>query len=593
MRSRSRCIIIVFCAALASAGPANAAEGTASPGAGPAWVGYGGPNGSRVWADAAPPARFNDKTGKNVRWKIPLPNWGLGTPIVVGDKVFLTCEGGWPEDQDFPLLLCYDAATGKELWRRTLNHLSVTVSDETERAAIAKAWHETLARFRLAYGIFNEWQYGDKDAAKKKFADNGFKWKGWRGGGYGQLRSTRGKVDPERDKTARKAGLTLDSWQHGCGLGLACIGQTYPTPCSDGESVYVTTAFHAFFCFDLSGNLKWVRQDIGQMAGPFGNDYCKNARSPLIYKDMFISDIGCVVRAFDKTTGELRWKQKMLNKHTGIVSPVVIAVKGHDILLSGGPGNADLTAFLLPDGKRLPPIVLKPAIEDDIEDAPVEMKSFWHIQGGTMLVKYDEPDVVFFTGAGDHVGWGKDKWMKWSTPPPAAARFSFDGETLSAECLWAGIGGKPSPGNNSIGIVYHKGKVYHCSGRVLDALTGAAVAGAPGTASKNDVKNNMAVPPTTHFLLVAGEHVYGLTEYGGKGESKPAQQGRLSVHSLDGKKVAESMLHNAPVESEKKRQIVEQVGWNTWGFSYGCPFTVGDNRLYLRSNDYLWCIGEK
>ena len=335
---------------------------------GPAWVGYGGPNGSRVYAKSAPPVEFNDETGKNVRWKIPLPNWGLGTPVAVGNKVLLTCEGGWPEDQDFPLLLCYDAATGKELWRRTLDHLPATVRDEKKRKEIYQAWHEILARFRLAYTIFNEWMYTDKKAAEKRFTDNGFVWKGYRGGGYGQLRSLGGKVDEAKQKLVGEAGLTIESWQHGCGLGMHCIGQTYSTPCSDGEYVYVATSFHAFFCFDLDGNLKWVVQDIGQMAGPWGNDYCKNARSPLLYNDMLIADLGCVVRAFDKRTGQLRWKRKMLNKHTGIVSPVIITTGGRDILFSGGPGNSQLTAFLLPDGKRLPPIRLNPDVEDEIRD---------------------------------------------------------------------------------------------------------------------------------------------------------------------------------------------------------------------------------
>lgn len=42
---------------------------------------------------------------------------------------------------------------------------------------------------------------------------------------------------------------------------------------------------------------------------------------------------------------------------------------------------------------------------------------------------------------------------------------------------------------------------------------------------------------------------------------------------------------------------VEQIfaihGYNTWRFSYACPFTVAGDRLYVRSNDYLYGLGPK
>ena len=82
-------------------------------------IGYRG-DGSNVFPDAKPPTTANETTKENILWKVPLPNWGYSQPLVVGRKVFVTCEAGWPEEQDFPLLVCCDAETGKELWRRSL-----------------------------------------------------------------------------------------------------------------------------------------------------------------------------------------------------------------------------------------------------------------------------------------------------------------------------------------------------------------------------------------------------------------------------------------------------------------------------------------
>jgi outer membrane protein assembly factor BamB len=51
----------------------------------------------------------DEVAGKGVLWKTALPNWGHGTPLVLGDRVFVTCE---PDT-----MVCLDANTGKVLWQ--------------------------------------------------------------------------------------------------------------------------------------------------------------------------------------------------------------------------------------------------------------------------------------------------------------------------------------------------------------------------------------------------------------------------------------------------------------------------------------------
>ena len=53
---------------------------------------------------------------ENIAWKMPLPGRGLSSPVVVGDRVFVTCSSG--PDQDRLHVLCFADADGKLLWER-------------------------------------------------------------------------------------------------------------------------------------------------------------------------------------------------------------------------------------------------------------------------------------------------------------------------------------------------------------------------------------------------------------------------------------------------------------------------------------------
>jgi outer membrane protein assembly factor BamB len=76
------------------------------------WPRFRGPNGSGIAAGAHPPAQF---TGKDLAWKIDLPGIGHSSPIVVGEKVFVTCADPATATR---YLICVSLADGKELWRR-------------------------------------------------------------------------------------------------------------------------------------------------------------------------------------------------------------------------------------------------------------------------------------------------------------------------------------------------------------------------------------------------------------------------------------------------------------------------------------------
>ncbi len=85
------------------------------------WMRFRGPNGSGLAMDAKPPGTWGDS--ENVRWKTELPGPGSSSPIVVGDRVFVTCYSGYGDGRgsgDMQKLerhlVCVNRADGKIAW---------------------------------------------------------------------------------------------------------------------------------------------------------------------------------------------------------------------------------------------------------------------------------------------------------------------------------------------------------------------------------------------------------------------------------------------------------------------------------------------
>lgn len=87
------------------------------------WPRFRGPNGSGIAADGkVPPTEWSNT--KNLKWKADLPGPGLSSPIVVGDRVYVTCWTGYGANRDNigrpddlkRHLLCIDRKTGKTIW---------------------------------------------------------------------------------------------------------------------------------------------------------------------------------------------------------------------------------------------------------------------------------------------------------------------------------------------------------------------------------------------------------------------------------------------------------------------------------------------
>ncbi|MEE2685236.1 MAG: PQQ-binding-like beta-propeller repeat protein [Planctomycetota bacterium] len=95
------------------------------------WRGFRGNDGSGISRDESPTPIHWSST-ENLRWSIELPGAGSSSPIVVGEKVLVTCYSGYGSPAGGPAeisglkrhLVCVDRQTGKELWRSTVESAS-------------------------------------------------------------------------------------------------------------------------------------------------------------------------------------------------------------------------------------------------------------------------------------------------------------------------------------------------------------------------------------------------------------------------------------------------------------------------------------
>ncbi|KPK77350.1 MAG: hypothetical protein AMJ79_03460 [Phycisphaerae bacterium SM23_30] len=114
------------------------------------WPGFRGPDGSGRAAYNNIPQSFNTDTGENILWKSPVPSFGHNSPVVWGNRVFLS--GGTDKIQQ---VFCFDADTGALLWQKDVNVArppnfeSPEIYEDTGIAAATMA-----ADGRRAYAIF-------------------------------------------------------------------------------------------------------------------------------------------------------------------------------------------------------------------------------------------------------------------------------------------------------------------------------------------------------------------------------------------------------------------------------------------------------
>lgn len=91
------------------------------------WTRFRGDNGAGISSDSESlPMQWSAE--KNLKWRVALPGPGSSSPIVVGDKVLITCWTGYATSREAPgdqsqlrrHLICLDRETGKTIWDKSI-----------------------------------------------------------------------------------------------------------------------------------------------------------------------------------------------------------------------------------------------------------------------------------------------------------------------------------------------------------------------------------------------------------------------------------------------------------------------------------------
>ncbi|HUQ90755.1 MAG TPA: PQQ-binding-like beta-propeller repeat protein [Bryobacteraceae bacterium] len=119
------------------------------------WPQWRGADGAGVADGGKLPTQWSET--ENVQWSVKLPGWGTSSPVVYGDRLFVTSqseEGG----KKSLLTLCFYRKTGKELWRhdfglgvdqgtRDKSNLAVNTPAVTRDAVYVAFGNSDIARY--------------------------------------------------------------------------------------------------------------------------------------------------------------------------------------------------------------------------------------------------------------------------------------------------------------------------------------------------------------------------------------------------------------------------------------------------------------
>ena len=129
------------------------------------WPAWRGPTGQGVSAEKKLPTKWS--ATENVKWKIALPDAGNSTPIVWGDKVFLTQATEKGKNRS---LYCLDRKDGSKVWEKTVTFSGQEKVHATNTycAASPVTDGERVVAFHGSAGMYC-YDFAGKELWSKKF----------------------------------------------------------------------------------------------------------------------------------------------------------------------------------------------------------------------------------------------------------------------------------------------------------------------------------------------------------------------------------------------------------------------------------------
>jgi len=203
----------------------------------------------------------------NILWTTPMFQRGVGSPVVVGDNIFVTAQ--------ICNLICLDKNTGKIRWVRSGTWFdSMTEEEKKAQPEALKEVEALSAQLKEIDASFSSSMPSDG----KKLSE---------------------KYNLERKIHDLMKGIDTEKYKP-CHVGEA--GYAPMTPVSDGRNVYVQFANSLVACYDLDGNRKWIALERRDRPPEHGL-----TASPILVGGKLLAYTG-VTLAFDARDGKLLWE---------------------------------------------------------------------------------------------------------------------------------------------------------------------------------------------------------------------------------------------------------------------------------------------
>jgi outer membrane protein assembly factor BamB len=256
-------------------------------------------DGSGRYPSSDAPATWSLDNGHHVVWRTKLPAWANSSPVVVGDKVFVTTEPS--------TLVALATRDGRILWRDSLTVLDAL---SPSRATHARA---IIAKAKGAETKLLEVQKAQRTLSRRvrKPGPNNE---------MAGLRTRLTSLEEEQSALRQAIDQAARFWVRPRG---DTIGYASATPLSDGKNVYVVYGSGVVASYTHSGRRRWIRW-LGEPHRPMRGNTHGHAASPILVGGRLIVGLG-TLQALDPTTGDLQWRA---GTYDDFGTPVGIEVQG-------------------------------------------------------------------------------------------------------------------------------------------------------------------------------------------------------------------------------------------------------------------------
>ncbi len=253
-------------------------------------------DGTGNYPRAEPPTEWSPTS--HVLWSTPMPKWSNSSPILVGDRLFVSSERD--------TLICLGATDGQLLWRR-----SNPVRDTVAATILYHPVPEQESRIRQARVALSEKEYeltGIRQRLRKAPGDKGLNEK---------VQSLAKQITGLRSDLASLAAASNPPSVHDSN------GYSTPTPTSDGVSVYALYGTGVVASYDLEGHRRWIKfVDLAQVGnGP--------SASPVLVGGKLLIQLEDLV-ALDAATGEVAWRVNVPPRNG---TPIAFQIEGQDVVI--------------------------------------------------------------------------------------------------------------------------------------------------------------------------------------------------------------------------------------------------------------------